>query len=266
MPIAEDFSLEDQTAIVTGGAGWIGSALSEALGEAGARVYVVDIKKDGVEERVADLRAAGIDARGRVSDTISEAPLSAVIDEIAADSGRLDILVNCAYASPTPEIDDVTWENMQKGFESATAYVVAAQQAARHMATRGGRIVNIGSMYGEVTGYPDVYKDLMPANPLPYQAGKAAVQHITRYLAVYWAERNIRVNAIAPGPVPNPSAPHNANSPGFREFVRRLERRVPLHRVGTPEDFKGPIVFLASSASSFMTGQTLYVDGGWTVW
>ncbi len=265
--LAQQFTLHGKTAMVTGGAGWIGSALCEALGEAGARVYVVDIDGPGVEDRVSALRGSGMDAVGRVSDTISEKPLRETIDAIAEDSGRLDILVNCAYASPTPEIQDVTYEAMQKGFESATAYVMAAKQAAVHMrAVGGGSIVNIGSMYGQVTGYPDLYEGLMPANPLPYQAGKAAVQHITRYLAVYWADDHIRVNAIAPGPIPNPNAPHNAGCPKFAEFTERLRSRVPLHRLGTPDDFKGPVVFLASEASSFMTGQTLFVDGGWTVW
>jgi NAD(P)-dependent dehydrogenase (short-subunit alcohol dehydrogenase family) len=179
----------------------------------------------------------------------------------------MDILVNCAYSSPAREIDDVDFENMQAGFRSATAYFVAAKQAAGYMRRAGGgSIINIGSMYGQVTGYPDVYKGLMPANPLPYQAGKAAVHHITRYLAVYWADDGIRVNAIAPGPVPNPDAPHNARSPGYAEFVDRLSKRIPMHRIGNPRDFKGPVVFLASEASSFMTGQVLFVDGGWGIW
>jgi gluconate 5-dehydrogenase len=259
------FSLEGKTVVVTGGAGWIGSALCKALGTAGARVYIVDINADGVERQVSHLREAGIDARGRISDTIEAEPLKQVIDEIAEHSGRLDVLVNCAYATPAVELESVTDEHMQEGFRSATAYFVAAKQAAGYM-DRGGSIVNIGSMYGQVPGYPDVYKDLMPPNPLPYQASKAAVQHITRYLAVYWANRNIRVNTVAPGPVPNPSAPQNAGCTGYEEFERRLRSRTPLHRLGTPDDMAGPVVFFASDASSFVTGQTLFVDGGWTVW
>ena len=267
MPATQPFTLEGKTAVVTGGAGWIGSALCEALGEVGARVYVVDINAAGVRTRVSALRESGFDARGRVADVMSDTSLRNTIDEIAQDSGRLDVLVNCAYSSPMAQIDDVGWEDMRKGFDAATAYFVGAQQAAIHMRrTGGGSIINIGSMYGEVTGYPDVYKDLMPANPLPYQASKAAVHHITRYLAVYWAGDRIRVNAIAPGPIPNPNAPHNSACSGYPEFVSRLAQRVPLHRIGTPQDLKGAVVFFASEGSGYVTGQTMFVDGGWTVW
>lgn len=267
MTPAQQFTLDGRVALVTGGAGWIGSALCESLGEGGATVYMVDIQEETIDSRVNALREKGINAIGRTADTISERPLIETVDAIAKEAGRLDVLVNCAYRSPSPPINEVEYRDMQEGFEAATAYFVAAKQAAIHMRrTGGGSIINIGSMYGQVTGYPDVYRDLMPPNPLPYQAGKAAVHHMTKYLAVYWADDHIRVNAIAPGPVPNPGAPTNANCERYDEFIERLTERTPLHRVGTPSDFKGPVLFLASDASAFMTGQTLFVDGGWSVW
>lgn len=263
----EMFSLEGQSALVTGGAGWIGASICEALAEAGARVCVADIDAASVENCVGRLQEAGLRAEGWVGDALGDGPARAMVDEIARRAGRLDVLVNCAVKCKSSALDEVTFEDMQFSFEAASACLVTAQQAVRHMRKQGGgRIVNIGSMYGQVTGYPDLYKDLMPPNPLPYQAAKAAVHHMTRYMAVYWAKDHIRVNAIAPGPVPNPNKEDYAQNPAFKAFAGRLAQRTTLGRVGRPADFKGPALFLSTEASSFVNGQVLFVDGGWTVW
>lgn len=261
------FSLQGQVAIVTGGAGWIGSQISEALAEAGAQVFVADISSEAVTRCVDALQAKNLRVEGWVGDALSDASARAMVDELAGRAGRLDVLVNCAVKCKSPELDEISFDDMQFSFEAASACLVTAQQAVIHMRkTGGGRIINIGSMYGQVTGYPDVYKDLVPPNPLPYQAAKAAVHHITRYMAVYWAEDNIRVNAISPGPVPNPGKQAYNENPAFATFMERLSGRTPLGRVGSPEEFRGPSLFLASEASSFITGQILFVDGGWTTW
>ncbi len=261
------FSLEGQVALVTGGAGWIGSSVSEALAEAGAQVFVADIDARAVERCITNLRNLGLAAEGWVGDALSDEGARTMVDEVAGRGGRLDVLVNCAIKCKSPVLDEISFQDMQFSFEAATAYLIAAQQAVRHMRRQGGgSIVNIGSMYGQVTGYPDVYKDLMPPNPLPYQASKAAVHHMTRYMAVYWADDNIRVNAIAPGPVPNPGKQGYADNPDFTRFNERLAQRTPMKRVGRPADFKGPALFLASPAASFVNGQILFVDGGWTIW
>jgi NAD(P)-dependent dehydrogenase (short-subunit alcohol dehydrogenase family) len=216
---------------------------------------------------VGRLQAKKLQAEGWVGDAWTDVPARRMVDEVAGKAGRLDVLANCAAKCKTPEIDNISFDDLQFSFESASAFLVTAQQAVIHMRRNGGgRIINIGSMYGHVTGYPDVYKDLMPPNPLPYQAAKAAVHHMTKYMAVYWAKDNIRVNAISPGPIPNPGKTGYSENPAFRTFVERLSQRTPLGRVGKPEEFKGPAVFLASAASSFVTGQILFVDGGWTTW
>lgn len=261
------FSLEGQAAIVTGGAGWIGSQITEALAAAGARVFVADISAEAVSACVEKLQADGLQVEGWVGDALSDASARGMVDELAARAGRLDVLVNCAIKCKSSELNDISFEDMQFSFEAASAYLVTGQQAATHMRRNGGgRIINIGSMYGHVTGYPDVYQDLVPPNPLPYQAAKAAVHHITRYMAVYWAKDGIRVNAISPGPVPNPNKADYEANPAFKTFIERLSQRTPLGRVGTPDEFRGPALFLASQASSFITGQVLFVDGGWTSW
>jgi len=189
--------------------------------------------------------------------------LRAAIDKVAADWGRLDILINCAYAGPVPLLDDVQFEDIDKGLHNGPgAYCIAAQQAAKHMrGVGGGSIINIGSMYGMVTGYPDVYEGLTSPSSIVYQAGKAAIIHMTRYMAVYWAKDNIRVNCISPGPFLQGNIPER-----MPEFARRIAEKVPLGRYGKSYEIKGAVVFLASAASSYMTGQNIVVDGGWTSW
>src|SRR5262249_20013282 len=119
-------------------------------------------------------------------------------------------------------------------------------------------IIMLGSMYGLVGSYPDAYKGICAASPAAYHALKGGVIHLTRHLAVYWAKAGIRVNCLSPGPFPGPSAPAALRA--------RLQTKCPMNRPGQPHELKGAILFLASDASSYVTGQNLVVDGGWTAW
>jgi NAD(P)-dependent dehydrogenase (short-subunit alcohol dehydrogenase family) len=113
-------------------------------------------------------------------------------------------------------------------------------------------------MYGQVASYPEVYEGLCPASPAAYHALKGGLIHLTRHLAVYWAKDNVRVNCLSPGPFPSPAvAP---------ELAERIRQRSPMARLGRPHELKGALVFLASDASSYVTGHNLNVDGGWTAW
>lgn len=124
-----------------------------------------------------------------------------------------------------------------------------------------GSIINIASMYGVVASYPDAYDELPVNSPPDYHALKGSLVHLTRHLAVYWAKYNIRVNAISPGPFPKPQVRQN-----IAGFIPRLEEKVPLGRMGNPEELKGAVILLASDAGSYITGQNLLIDGGWTAW
>ena len=263
----ELFDLTGKVAVVTGGAGWLGTAMTEALAQAGATVVIVDYNAKSVDRVVGQLKNDNLDVIGVVSDVMQDKPLRECIDKIAADCGRLDILINCAVVFTSAKLDEVTFEDLERSYRNSSAYAIAAQQAVTHMRKAGGgSIINIGSMYGLVTSYPKVYEGVSAPNPITYSADKAAVIHMTHYMAVFWAKDNIRVNCISPGTFPDRSKDIYVNNPKMSEFIERLNQKVPLGRVGQPWELKGAIVFLASDASSFITGQNIVVDGGWTVW
>ena len=264
----ELFDLTGKVSIVTGAAGWLGSAMTQALAEAGSTVAAIDIDKHSIEKLQQLASQQNLNIKGYVADTITdENQMRNVIDTIAADLGRIDILINCAVKGYYDEIDNITSEHFEQSYKSSIAYFVLAQQAVKHMKKTGaGSIINIASMYALITGYPHIYQGLTPPNPLPYQADKAAVLQMTRHTAVYWAKDNIRVNAISPGPFPNTNKSAYANNPKTDEFINRLTEMIPLKRIGKPEEIKGAAIFLASDASTFITGQNFIIDGGSTIW
>ena len=257
------FDLTGRAAIVTGGAGWLGTAISEGLAEAGANVVIAsrDIEKCG---QLADrLSSEHAEALALPLDVNDEASIVEMVDKAADHFGRLDILVNNAYSGTGPTIDEATSEDFDRSLHmGVTSYFVAAKRARTHMLEVGeGSIVNNGSMYGVVASYPEAYVGFDVTSPPNYHATKGAVIHLTRHLAAYWAADNVRVNCVSPGPFPRENM--QATMP---EFIARLEAKVPMGRIGRPEEMKGVVVFLASRASSYVTGQNILVDGGWTAW
>ncbi len=261
--ISELFSLDGKVAIVTAGAGWLGSAMSQALAESGAKVAIVDINQEATDELVNELKAKGLKAAGFITDIMSDKPLRHCIDDIAAEYGRLDILIHGAFPFGAYSLEEITAEQLDKGFHNGSATnMIAAQQAAIHMRkVGGGSIINIASMYVIVSHCPDVYENISKPLDVTYTAGKVAIIHMTRHMAVYWAKDNIRVNCISPGPFPQRDTPKR-----MPELVERISRKVPMGRFGQPWELKGATVFLAPEASSFMTSQNIFIDGSWTIW
>jgi gluconate 5-dehydrogenase len=174
--------------------------------------------------------------------------------------GRLDVLINNAYENASKNWDAVSAEQFNQELMNATGYFLLArllwQHATQH--NRPASIVMVASMYGLVGSYPRVYEGFDAFSPVGYHALKGGILQLTRHLAVYWAKARVRVNSISPGPFPKPGA-----NP---DFLRRLCEKIPMGRIGGPGELKGGIVFLASDASSYMTGQNLVIDGGWTAW
>jgi gluconate 5-dehydrogenase len=186
------------------------------------------------------------------------------VNNIVERLGRVDILVNNAYGGTAPSIDSATAEDFDGAYHTGvTAYFLLARAVVDHLRSVGeaGSIINIASMYGVVASYPDAYADLPINSPPVYHGLKGGLIHLTRHLAAYWAQYGVRVNAISPGPFP---APKVTNS--LPEFIDRLEQRTPLGRMGQPRELKGIVVLLASDAGSYITGQNILVDGGWTAW
>ena len=255
------FDLSGRVALVTGGAGWLGRAICHSLAEVGARVVVASRNLDRCRAVAGELPG---DALAFELDVNDEEAVRGCVDRTVEEAGRIDVLVNNAYSGPGCTIDDATAEDFQAAMlTGVTAYFVAAQQAARHMRRQGqgGSILNNASMYGLVASYPEAYEGLDVNSPPNYHAVKGAVVHLTRHLAVYWAKDRIRVNAFSPGPFP-----HGHVSNQQEEFLSRLTTKVPLGRMGEPHELKGVTVLLASDAGSYLTGQNIVVDGGWTAW
>src|SRR5687767_13709679 len=260
--VTDLFSLRGRVAIVTGACGWLGSAMSRALAEVGATMVVTSRDDNQAEEFAATLPGTGHIGLGFDQGDTDTIP--SFVADVVQRLGRIDVLVNNAYGGTAPDIDTATAEDFDRSYHTgATAYFLLAREVMAHLRARQapGSIVNIASMYGVVASYPSAYEGLPVNSPPNYHGLKGAVVHLTRHLAAYWAPHNIRVNAISPGPFPKPET--GVQMP---EFIKRLEQKVPLGRMGQPEELKGAVVLLASDAGSFITGQNLLVDGGWTAW
>ncbi len=255
------FDLTGKVCIVTGGTGYLGSECAKILKDFGATVVVGDVREK--EERwenptsVYDLHLH--------LDVSSADSIKACFREVSDRYGRIDVLVNCAsYGAgfgKESQLEFMTDENFQIGVDGTVGTVFRAmREVIPYMKEKGGSIINFCSMYGLVAPDLRIYGDSPQKQPANYGAGKAGVDQITRYAASALSEYGIRVNAVTPGPFPCPANQKD------EEFNRKLANKTMLGRFGQSYEIAGPILLLASDASSFMTGANIVVDGGWTAW
>jgi len=259
--IPELFDLTGRTALLTGGSGYLGNAFGAALAEAGAHVIVSSRDASRARESADRLpRRAGQQHFGIELDHQRPDDCPAWFARALDCTGQIDILVNNGNEAVGADLTTVTPEQFTRQLANATGYFVLARLLRDHVVARQapGSIVMLGSMYGVVGSYPEAYAGVCAASPVGYHALKGGIVHMTRHLAVYWARDRVRVNCLSPGPFPSEKAP--------AEMVERLCHKSPMGRMGQPAELKGAVVFLCSDASSYITGQNLLVDGGWTAW
>gem|GEM_PF-8298 len=247
------FSLEGQTAIVTGGGHGIGSAIADALARSGAAVALFDKNLPAARAVAGRLQEAGLSASAYQVDVTDEASIIEAMDEVVGHSGRLDCLINnagLAIRRPSIELDLKDWDAVLA--VNLTGVFLCARHAARHMlARKSGVIINTASIMGLSGGglYPNI----------SYQSTKGAVVNLTRSLAVEWASDGIRVNAIAPTWVRTYFIKPLTENP---ELLARMQAMTPMGKIAEVSDIVGGVVYLASPAASMVTGHVLAIDGG----
>ncbi len=253
------FRLDKKVAIVTGGYGHLGSAIARGLVEMGATVIVAAPNKAKYEKQFSDEEKKSI--KFCELNILSDDSIKTCFETVSKNFDAIDILVNNAItlksgipASVSRGDWNYSLDGVTNSLNSCIKYVIP------YMENKNGKIVNISSMYGMVSPDFKVYDDYPQFfNSAQYGAAKAAVIQLTRYYSNYLASKKIRVNCITPGPFPSEAVQKE------KGFIDLLEKKVPLKRIGVPNDLKGVAILLSSDASGFITGQNIIVDGGWTI-
>lgn len=261
----ELFSLQGKIALITGATGYLGSAMAWAFAEAGAHVLINSRSEDRAANLVERLRLVGLSAEAAVFDVSSAEEMNCFFSTL--ENSSLHILVNNAYHGVAGTIESSDSDSYQESYGVAMVaphnLLNASLGHLRRAYHNAGdaSVINIASMYGMVSPDIRVYDSPKGANPPFYGAAKAALIQWTRYAACEFGHEGIRVNAISPGAFPADSV-QDTNP----IFIKKLNNKIPMGRVGLSNEMKGPALFLASSASSYVNGTNLVVDGGWTSW
>jgi len=269
------FDLQGRTAIITGGAGLLGAKHAEAIVEFGGIPVIIDIDKEKIEGLVKNIKKEyNADASGFYCDITKRADIEKVKDAVLKKYGHIDILINNAAIDPKVKSDATVnlsrFENFlldQWNLELAVGLsgaMLCSQVFGTQMAKQGkGVILNISSDLGIIAPNQRLYRkegldeDQQPVKPVTYSVIKHGLIGLTKYLATYWADKGVRANAICPGGVYN-------NQP--EEFVERISSLIPMGRMAQKDELKGAVIFLVTDASSYITGSTVIVDGGRSVW
>lgn len=255
------FDLTGKVALVTGATGRLGREICFALADMGANLAIVARTKDSITALQADIeKSTSRHVLPLVGDMLHEKTIQQIFGRVEKSFGRLDILVNNITGNTPQKVEDIsedTWNKAMQG--TVTGMFLCCKEAGRMMEKqKSGSIINVASIYGMVAADQRIYGESGLNSSVVYGTGKGAVLQLTRYLAAYWGNTGIRVNAVTPGGVEDPSNQHIT-------FRKNYYSRTPMQRLMKREEIRGPIIFLASSASSYMTGHNLVADGGFTI-
>ena len=251
------FKLNDKVAIVTGAARGLGKAMAEGLADVGADIVIPDIKVDLAEETAKELRQKGVEVLVTETDVTDQKAVKNMVNKTLDRFGKIDILMNNAGIVIHEPAEEMTLDEWKEVIDVNLngVYLCSREVAQPMIEQESGNIINIASMSAKIVNYPQLQAS--------YNASKAGVEHLTKSLAAEWAEHNIRVNAISPGYMRTDLTKKLEDEPYVQE---EWIEPTPMKRMGEPEELKGAAVYLASEASSFMTGHTLVIDGGYTVY
>ena len=259
------FSLENKVSIVTGAYGHLGSSISKGLAAFGSKVILVGRKEEKLKEFVQN-NPALMKKRFEyyVCDVTKKDDFQKVIENVFEKHGKIDVLINNAYGKQNEKFSELTKDKWNQSLEhTLTHYFTCTQLVSPIMLkAKSGSIINIASIYGFLGTDHRIFLDLRNNPPVHYAVSKGGILQLTKYLATLWADKGVRVNAISPGyfPKKKPSIPERP------DYIEEIIKRTPMKRIGKPDDLMGSVIYLASDSSSFVTGQNLIVDGGWSVW
>ena len=256
------FSLYGKTALITGGCGWLGFKMAQILAEYGANVIITSRNLNKGLESIIKLdkpfpKQHHYAIELNIND--NQEIIYKKFNELVEIYSKIDILINNAIEFTTKDISNISLDEFNQ-HQIQNGFYFYLSKLVRDLAKKNdlsSSIVNIGSMYGLVSSYPEVYNEEESSSSIAYHTLKGGLINMTKHMAVYWAKDKIRVNCLSPGAFPKPSI--NSN------FKDKLEKKIPMGKIGNPTELQGPLLLLVSNAGSYITGHNLVVDGGWTI-
>lgn len=256
-------SLDDKVALITGGAGHLGSSMSKALASFGAKVIMVGRNEQRLADLVKQHKPSGKGSLEYfVCDVNREEDFQEVVDKVVAKHVTIDVFINNAHAGKREKFEELTKETFKQGLDGTLTHFFTCLKAVSPVMLKAGKgsIINIASLWSYLAPNQRMYLDLNNNPPVHYSVAKGGALSMTHYLATLWADKGIRVNAISPGWFPQKRGPERP------DYMHEITSRIPMGRIGQPDDLAGIVVYLASDASSYVTGQNFIIDGGYSTW